>query len=624
MAVKTINATQLKCAIFNSAWRAKWIGGENPAPFAPATPRATVVHGVLFHKLADQFVKWLAANGGDTGKKTEALASGDQLWEQMWDCFASTEIDSLLASSPLPSVLHLKECLRNFCGNLADLRAEKRDFREWNDLFVVSEFSADDVRFRFGDEDIYVGGRVDAVRKEARRGLVIVDYKLAKGDSLKQDMMQLAIYCALLKSKKPGLDFNGLLEYYEPKLHAVPIECAELQSLFDELVLPVLRDLAVGEITETRESPFDKETASAQGENEFEMSGKKIVECYDSFRLKVEVLDWKEAPQVVRFRLKPSPGVKIVSLANRSEDLQVALELERPPVIGVEKGSVVVDLPKAKPDVVYWRDVVKDEKMKTRRGNMVIPIGLDVDNRLLVSDFADPNTCHALVAGGTGSGKSEFLKSLVATLIRNNSPDTLRITLIDPKILTFGPLKESSFLTGPIVTDLSEAIQSLENAAAEMDRRYRQLSEEGYEKLGERFADGRQDIPFQVLVFDEFADLILTGGSEKKAFEALVARIAAKGRAAGVHLVLSTQRPERAVVTGLIKSNLPLKVCLRVNSSVDSGIVLGESGGQNLVGRGDLLCDRGHGVERAQGPYITKEELVALTMHRENRCIRGK
>jgi S-DNA-T family DNA segregation ATPase FtsK/SpoIIIE len=158
----------------------------------------------------------------------------------------------------------------------------------------------------------------------------------------------------------------------------------------------------------------------------------------------------------------------------------------------------------------------------------------------------------------------------------------------------------------------------MEKAVQDMDIRYKQLSTEGYDNLGERFAKGIHDIPYHVLIFDEFADLILMGGSNKKTFESLVARLAAKGRAAGVHLILSTQRPERTVVTGLIKANLPLKICLRVNSSIDSNIVLGESGGQHLLGHGDLLCDRGLGTERAQGPYITKlefQELVSPKPH---------
>jgi S-DNA-T family DNA segregation ATPase FtsK/SpoIIIE len=143
-----------------------------------------------------------------------------------------------------------------------------------------------------------------------------------------------------------------------------------------------------------------------------------------------------------------------------------------------------------------------------------------------------------------------------------------------------------------------------------MDMRYRRLNREGFENLSARFLAGKTDIPFYVIVFDEFADLILAGNEEKKEFEKLVARLASKGRAAGIHLVLTTQRPDSKIVTGLIKANLPLKICLRVTSATNSQIISDQNGGESLLGRGDLLCNRGKGIERAQSPYISQEELL--------------
>jgi DNA segregation ATPase FtsK/SpoIIIE, S-DNA-T family len=144
-----------------------------------------------------------------------------------------------------------------------------------------------------------------------------------------------------------------------------------------------------------------------------------------------------------------------------------------------------------------------------------------------------------------------------------------------------------------------------------MDSRYQMLAREAFVNLGERIKAGKTDLPFLVLIFDEFADLILAGREDKKEFEALVARIAGKGRAAGVHLVLATQRPDRAVVTGLIKSNLPLKVCLKVANTVNAQIVLDEPGAESLFGKGDLLCDFGKGLVRAQGLFIPQTDFLA-------------
>jgi S-DNA-T family DNA segregation ATPase FtsK/SpoIIIE len=162
----------------------------------------------------------------------------------------------------------------------------------------------------------------------------------------------------------------------------------------------------------------------------------------------------------------------------------------------------------------------------------------------------------------------------------------------------------SPYLWKPLATTLDDAMQILRAAVAEMDTRYEMLARGGFANLDERVKAGKTDLPFLVLIFDEFADLVLAGRDQKKEFETLVARIAGKGRACGIHLVLATQRPDRAIVTGLIKANLPLKVCLKVANAVNSQIVLGETGAERLFGKGDLLCDFGKGLARAQGLLI--------------------
>jgi S-DNA-T family DNA segregation ATPase FtsK/SpoIIIE len=237
-------------------------------------------------------------------------------------------------------------------------------------------------------------------------------------------------------------------------------------------------------------------------------------------------------------------------------------------------------------------------------------VGVGIDGEVLTADFADPNTRHLLVAGTSGSGKSEFLKCLVASLLAKHPPGALRLSVVDPKILTFGALKNSRHLNEPVLTRIDEAIACLEAAVVQMDARYAQLAIEGLENLGQR--GPRADMPFRVVLFDEFADLVLAGRDERDQFENLVTRLAQKGRAAGIHLVLATQRPDSKIVTGLIKSNLPFRVCLRMVNATNSQIVLDEPGAEALLGRGDLLCQRGLGLERAQAPFISQEELRAL------------
>ena len=244
---------------------------------------------------------------------------------------------------------------------------------------------------------------------------------------------------------------------------------------------------------------------------------------------------------------------------------------------------------------------------------MAFPVGVAVDATVITADLSDPGTCHALVAGVAGSGKSEWLKSVVATLIRRN-PDakTLRLALIDPKLLTFAGIENAPHLLCPILAQTGPVLEFLDSAVMEMERRYTLMARERFNNLRERHAAGNREIPFWVVVCDEFADLILAGGAEKQRFEAAVARLAGKGRAAGIHLILATQRPDRNIVTGLIKANLPLKVCLRVTSAVNSQIVLDDTGAEKLLGRGDLLCDTGRGIRRAQSPFVDPEEWAAL------------
>jgi len=164
----------------------------------------------------------------------------------------------------------------------------------------------------------------------------------------------------------------------------------------------------------------------------------------------------------------------------------------------------------------------------------------------------------------------------------------------------------------PVVHEIDGAVSLLRRAITEMEKRYLRLAQEHVTSLADLWENNSRDLPFLLLVFDEFADLVLGERDLRKEFENLVVRLASKGRAAGIHLMLATQRPDRNVVTGLIKANLPLKICLRVTSAVNSQIILDESGGENLMGKGDMLCNRGHGLERAQGPFIPQEEFLRV------------
>ncbi|MEI9894854.1 MAG: DNA translocase FtsK [Chthoniobacter sp.] len=591
MAKHLITVSQLKCACLDSAWLVRWLRGENPSTFVISDGESRgkfSVQGVAFHQLAEQFTTWLCAEG----RSTQAIENHEALWEALYDRFARRKLEELVAAGKLPSAQYLSLALRAFCLRLEELRQRTPQFRSWQDVYLTREFDIQAVPL--GGDAVLVSGRPDAVRTQPEAGIEVVDYKLSRGGNLKHDLLQLAIYARLLRVTKPGLRFSGVLEYYEPALHVLPVSVEELDGIFEEVVAPVLGELAG--VTPSR--------APAAAAPAADPLAAQIEKCYADFKLKVRVLRRREAPQLVRYEVEPAQGVKVVSLSNRAQDLQVALHLRQLPVIQAAPGCVNVDLPKDQPDIVPWKS------LPPLAAPLAFSIGLGIEGDVLTADFSDPNTCHALVAGTSGSGKSEFLKCLVASLVGKHPPGALQLSVVDPKILTFGALKGCRYLDGPVITDFRSAIACLDAAVGEMDRRYAALARDGFESLSQRGA--RADMPFRVILFDEFADLILSGKAERENFENLVARLAQKGRAAGIHLVLATQRPDSKIVTGLLKSNLPLRICLRVVNTINSQIVLDQPGAEALLGRGDLLCDRGRGLERAQAPYISQDDLRAL------------
>jgi S-DNA-T family DNA segregation ATPase FtsK/SpoIIIE len=605
MAHHTITASELKFAVLDPDWRAKWLAGEKPSTrtFAPAgTMRAL---SVQFHKEAEKLVGWLTAR--DTLAAAAEIDSADVLIDHLWATSLQALADKLFEQGRGEEAAVFTERMRNFCARLIDLRSRAKRFENWQDVFVGAERDLARIPVPVGDGVVDVRARVDAIRIHPERHLEVVDYKLSQGNEQKADLVQIAIYAHLLPIWRPGCEFCGTLEYYLPGFSEVHVSRADLSDIFAGMVAPALR-----EMFSPRTAVTTPRTGSTGGSGfDLVALGHATVEAFRGFNLGVEVSSIIEGPQVVRLRLTPAPGVKVSSLANRAEDLQIPLSLAEPPLIKAGKGFVILDLPRPEPKSCLLKDALAGRLASALKTTVAFPIGIGVEGDPVVADFADPNTCHALVAGSTGSGKSEWLKALVASILLRNKPDSVQIALIDPKILTFAGVEGSPYLWRPVATTLADAMAILRDAVTEMDARYQVLARGGFVNLGERFKTGKTDLPFLLLIFDEFADLILAGREDKKEFESLVARIAGKGRAAGIHLVLATQRPDRLVVTGLIKANLPLKVCLKVANAVNAQIVLDEPGAESLFGKGDLLCDFGKGLVRAQGLFIPQPEFLA-------------
>ncbi|MFB2980513.1 DNA translocase FtsK [Microseira sp. BLCC-F43] len=337
--------------------------------------------------------------------------------------------------------------------------------------------------------------------------------------------------------------------------------------------------------------------------------GQELVSTFESFSIKVDYLDAVVAPAFIRVKLKPHPGVKVVSLLNRSADLQVQLGLAQPPMIAPQAGYVSVDLPRPNRQIAKVEDYIKRETLSPT-APVKIAIGVNLDGKLVEADLSDANTCHFLVGGTTGSGKSEFLRSLLLSLLYRHSPTQLKIALVDPKRVTFPEFEQTPWLYAPVVKDGESAQALMTDLVAEMESRYHQFETAGCADIGAYNQKAAKSLPRIVCIFDEYADF-MAEKEIRNALESSIKRLGAMARAAGIHLIVATQRPEAKVVTPLIRSNLPGRVALRTASEADSTIVLGgnQKAAAYLLGKGDLLYQLGSQLHRLQSLLATTIQL---------------
>ena len=280
-------------------------------------------------------------------------------------------------------------------------------------VFIATEESIKNIHVPGGSTTVEIAAKVDAIRFHPKYHLEVVDYKLSQGSQQKSDLIQLAIYGHLLPLWREGCRFCGTLEYYLPEFMEVNVSAQELADIYQSLVDPVLREMFVpGSLASTPKPADRKQGAVAE----------RVVNSFKAFGLSVEASDVVEGPEVTRVKVRPAAGVKVASLANRADDLQVSLALDAPPLIRPGRGFVVIDLPRANRQTILLLDALERGVMKASKSPMAFPVGVGIEGEAILSDFCDSNTCHILVAGTSGSGKSEWLKTLVASLVRWNPP----------------------------------------------------------------------------------------------------------------------------------------------------------------------------------------------------------
>jgi len=363
---------------------------------------------------------------------------------------------------------------------------------------------------------------------------------------------------------------------------------------------------------------LQKPKASSKGMDESELDDKirYLIEKLAHFKIDGDVVRTYAGPVVSTFEFKPAANVKVSKILNLQDDLAMALSAEtiriQAPIPG--KDVVGIEIPNETVDTIYLRELLDDKLFKEASSPLTIVLGKDIVGKPFITDLK--KLPHLLIAGTTGSGKSVGINAMILSLLYKNSPDQLRLLMIDPKMLEFSTYNDIPHLLTPVITKPKQAIVALNNMVAEMERRYELMAEtrtKNIENYNEKIKkEGGEHFPYIVVIIDELADLMMTSGKD---VEISIARLAQKSRACGIHLIVATQRPSVDVVTGLIKANLPSRISYRVGQKVDSKIILDQMGAESLLGRGDLLFTPpgSPALVRLHAPWATEEEIEKIT-----------
>ena len=350
-------------------------------------------------------------------------------------------------------------------------------------------------------------------------------------------------------------------------------------------------------------------------ENELDEKIHYLIDKLAHFKIDGDVVRTYAGPVVSTFEFKPAANVKVSKILGLQDDLAMALSAEtiriQAPIPG--KDVVGIEIPNEVVDTIYLREILDDKLFAESSSPLTLALGKDIVGKPFVTDLK--KLPHLLIAGTTGSGKSVGINAMILSLLYKNSPDQLRLLMIDPKMLEFSTYNDIPHLLTPVITKPKQAIAALNNMVAEMERRYELMAEtrtKNIENYNEKIKkEGGEHFPYIVVVIDELADLMMTSGKD---VEVSIARLAQKSRACGIHLIVATQRPSVDVVTGLIKANLPSRISYRVGQKIDSKIILDQMGAESLLGRGDMLFTPpgSTGLVRLHAPWATEDEIEEI------------
>jgi S-DNA-T family DNA segregation ATPase FtsK/SpoIIIE len=354
------------------------------------------------------------------------------------------------------------------------------------------------------------------------------------------------------------------------------------------------------------------------------------------FGVEGRVLEVSGGPVITMYEYQPAPGIKISKVAGLSDDLTMAMRAISIRVVAPlpGKAAIGIEIPNPKRTLVAFKEIIESPAFRDSKSPLTLVLGVDIMGTPVVADLA--KMPHLLIAGATGSGKSVGLGSMIMSILYKAPPDRVRFLMIDPKCVELALYKDIPHLIYPVLSDPSEATLGLKWAVAEMDLRYKLLAEKGVrnietfnEKIRAELKDWKpsknpdpdqpgaeeeppREMPFLVIIIDELADLMMVAAKE---VEVYITRLAQKARAAGIHLILATQRPSVDVLTGIIKANMPTRISFQVSSRIDSRTILDQMGAEKLLGAGDMLfLPPGVGkLRRLHGAFVSDDEIKTVT-----------
>ena len=361
---------------------------------------------------------------------------------------------------------------------------------------------------------------------------------------------------------------------------------------------------------------------------ELQTNARRLVETLRNFKVGVQEITYSRGPTITRYELKPSAGVKVRSIANLVDDIALSLatsgvRIEAPIP---NKPAVGIEVPNRNRATVYLRDLIDNPKFKEAKSRLTSSLGMDVGGNPIYFDIA--KMPHLLIAGATGMGKSVCINSVIVSLLYKAKPEEVKLILIDPKKVEFNIYKDIPHLYAPIISDPKKAAGALASAVAEMERRFELIEEVGvrdittYNAVTENDPE-KEHMTHMVIIIDELADLMMTAKDE---VETSICRLAQKARAAGIHIIIGTQRPSVDVITGLIKANVPSRIACTVASQVDSRTIIDIAGAEKLIGRGDMLFAPVGSAKpmRVQGSFVSEAEVEKIVTYIKENNARAK